>query len=180
MNRPHTPSLAERTQALVDAYTLIARTRMAGLPLLNPALAVEAVGFAPQADAPDEPGALGVLITPWFMNLVWLPQQRDERHGGIGHAQTRVIGGQPLAFIGGHEQAVGAFGACSLFSPVFEFPSPADARATALAVLAQLRPAPVPEATPAQALPQPQMPARRGFLLGRSAVHTPPSPRTRA
>lgn len=171
MNLPHTPRLAERVQALVEAYTLIARTRMAGLPLLNPALTVEAVGFAPQPEAPDEPGAFGVLVTPWFMNLVWLPLQRDERASGIGRTQTRVIGGQHLAFIGGHEAAVGAFGACSLFSPVFEFPSPADARATALAVLAQLRP--VPDAT------QPQMPARRGFLFGRSAAAPPGTPAAR-
>ena len=41
---------------------------MHGLPFVNPALAVEAVGFAPW-----EGRWLGVMVTPWFINLVLAP-----------------------------------------------------------------------------------------------------------
>ena len=64
-------TLPERVATLERAFRQVAETRMQGVPLLNAALQVQAVGFAPLA---DEPGvALGVLVTPWFMNLLRLP-----------------------------------------------------------------------------------------------------------
>ncbi len=46
-----------------------AAARMHGLDFVNPALEVEAVGFAPW-----EGHWLGVMVTPWFMNLTLLPR----------------------------------------------------------------------------------------------------------
>ena len=48
----------------------IAATRMEGVPLLHASLQVQAVDFAPE---PEGDFALGVLVTPWFMNLMRLP-----------------------------------------------------------------------------------------------------------
>ena len=42
---------------------------MAGVPMLNPALRVQAVGFRHW-----QSHWLGVLVTPWFMNLMLLPR----------------------------------------------------------------------------------------------------------
>lgn len=68
------PQLAARVAVLEHAFTTIAHERMAGLPVLNPNLSVEAIGFERVAGAADEAGhALGILATPWFMSLVWLP-----------------------------------------------------------------------------------------------------------
>ena len=53
---------------LVAHYEAIYAERMRDLPIVNPRLAVEAVGFEQWEDQD-----LGVLITPWFMNLVLLP-----------------------------------------------------------------------------------------------------------
>ena len=53
--------------------TRIQRERMADIPLLNPALEVQAVGFSVW-----EAYCLGVLITPWFMNLMLLPLAGDK------------------------------------------------------------------------------------------------------
>ena len=53
---------------LETVFRDIERTRMAGLPILNPALAVEAVDFSIW-----QGHWLGVLITPWFMNVMLLP-----------------------------------------------------------------------------------------------------------
>ncbi len=149
--------LVARVEALEALFRHVEVTRMAGVPVLNRELRVEAVGFEPVAVDPGEaPAAVGVLLTPWFMNLVWLPLQTTE--GGVGRMREREVGGVGFEFISAHEPGFGAYEACSLASPMFEYGSQAQARATAVAVLAELRPvAPVSN-------------ARRGFLFGRSAV----------
>ncbi|MFT7774479.1 [NiFe]-hydrogenase assembly chaperone HybE [Roseateles sp.] len=150
--------LAARVQALEALFRHIEGTRMAGVPVLNPALRVEAVGFEPVAVEPGgAPAAVGVLLTPWFMNLVWLPLQAVE--GGVGQMRAREVGGLGFEFITAHEPGFGAYEACSLASPMFEYASQTQARATAAAVLAELRPVAAPVSN-----------ARRGFLFGRSAV----------
>lgn len=163
-------TLAHRSAALAERFTLIAATRMQGMPLLNPALVVEVVGFEPWPAGPDlasEDAAfgLGILITPWFMNLVRLPLQCQPSPDRVGLKQGHVLAGQTFEFIVAHELGLGAFEACSLFSPMFEFSQPEVARDTARHILACLR-------TPVPALPQPVagpavVPARRAFLLGR-------------
>lgn len=155
--------LGERTRALEALFAEIAVTRMAGVPVLHRGLRVEAVDFA--LHAADEPGALGVLLTPWFMNLVWFPLERHDHPACVGLSHTRAVGGEAFEFIGGHEAQFGSFGACSLFSPMFQFADHAAARATAAAVLASLRAhKPAADEKP---------PPRRTFLFGRSAVAGP-------
>lgn len=171
MHLPEHASPAARIAALEAAYVHIAATRMAGLPLLQPGLRVQALGFAPQADAPD--WLLGVLITPWFMNLLRLPLASQAVPLALGERGARTLGQgvQRLAldFIGAHEPAVGGFEACSLFSPLHGFADQAAVVATAEAVLAQLRAATaVPLAGPAPAAAP--VPSRRGFLFGRGAA----------
>lgn len=55
-------------QQLRDRFDRICATRMQGLPILNDKLSVEAVGFRRTGEH-----EVGVLLTPWFMNLVLLP-----------------------------------------------------------------------------------------------------------
>ena len=156
-----------RVQALVALFRHVQATRMVGVPVLNAALEVEAVGFEPALVEPGEPpAAVGVLLTPWFMNLVWLPLQPDPRADRVGQGRVRAVGPTSFEFIGAHEPGLGAYEACSLASPMFEFPDQAQARATARAVLAELRP-PVPPGPPISK-------GRRGFLFGRSAVEAQP------
>lgn len=147
-------ALALRVHALQQAFEHIAATRMAGLPLVHPGLAVATVGFQPD----DDEVWLGVLVTPWCMNLVRLPQ-----HGGVallavGETGSRDLGARRFDFIGAHEGGVGAFEAASLFSPMAEFADQAAALATADAVLDALR---------GSLPPRVSQPARRGFLFGR-------------
>jgi len=164
MNPHPSDHLNARVAELAALFTTIAQTRMAGVPVLNPALQVEAIGFEYRPAGDGDAAGLGILITPWFMNLVRLPLQRDESAAQVGRTHEALLAGQRFEFIGAHEGALGAFAACSLFSPMFEFADQVTARATALEVLAQLRTPPAPAARIEP------VPARRSFLFGRSAV----------
>lgn len=195
-------ALEARVRALVALHREIAATRMRGLPLLNPVLQVQAVGFelvqpprtgpagaqgstgaAAAATPAPNPGAevdaaLGILLTPWFMNLVWLPLQRLDLGAQVGSKAQRHVGQECFEFIAAHENGVGRYEACSLFSPVFEFHNQEAAVDTARAILDTLRqpetatvPGPAAAPTPSPEVAQvAQVPARRAFLFGRSAA----------
>lgn len=60
-------------ETLLSAYRDIVQPRMRSLPMFNEALQVEAVDFQLHQDRP-----CGVIITPWFMNLVLLPAETDD------------------------------------------------------------------------------------------------------
>ncbi|MCE4070806.1 MULTISPECIES: [NiFe]-hydrogenase assembly chaperone HybE [Pseudomonas] len=151
-----------RAEALAQRFRDIADSRMHGLPLLNPALDVEAIGFAPQhLDTADSGGLLGVLITPWCMNLVWLPDA-PLNAAANGAIREHALGGERLSFIAAQDELFGHYQSCSLFSPMFDFIDQQQARDTARQVLALLRRRP-PE--------QPANPSRRS-LFGRLAGTT--------
>lgn len=137
-------SALQSVAALEAAYAHIARTCMAGLPVMHPGLRVQAVGFAPRG---DDGRWTGVLVTPWFMNLVRLPVRGRDGAQWVrpGVAAERRIGGQVLTFLGSEVPGLGRIEACSLFSPMHEFADHAAARATAQAVL-DLLDAPIAEA----------------------------------
>lgn len=171
-----------RVAVLQAVFSEVATTRMAGLPLCHPGLQVEALGFEPlrQADAVASglfsadnaqalclwlpPLAIGVLLTPWCMNLVSLPIEREDTPHRAGHSRRLVLGGHALSFTTAHESALGSFGACSLFSPMQDFADAQAARETAMAVLDGLR-APPPRTD------APAVPSRRGFLFGRGGAN---------
>jgi [NiFe] hydrogenase assembly HybE family chaperone len=116
---------------LETEFTRIQRERMADVPMLNPALEVQAVGFTAWKGY-----LVGVLITPWFMNLMLFSQEGDEwTQLPTG---TRIIHGFPSGsyeFILGEEERIGHYLMYSLFSPVFEFRNQEAAVATAGAVM---------------------------------------------
>lgn len=146
---------------LESAFRSIHEGRMRGLPLANEALAVEAVGFAPW-----DAHWLGVLVTPWCMNLVLLPREAAAWQSAPAGAKLayRFPAGM-YEFVSGREDAIGEYQACSLFSPMFEFADHATARLTAEAARAALfdaahaDPATVPPAAPGAVSP-----SRRAFL----------------
>ncbi|MBV8619285.1 MAG: [NiFe]-hydrogenase assembly chaperone HybE [Curvibacter sp.] len=167
------PALARRCADLSAVFDEVARTRMLGVPVVNPALTVQALGFeplpreaAPEDGAPPPGPGLGVLITPWFMNLVCLPLQRQLPSRPVGQTRPRRLGPEGLSFdfMEAWHDRLGAYEVCSLFSPMFEFADQAAACATAHEVLKVLRPAPP---TPKPQALRPEAPARRAFLFGR-------------
>ncbi len=120
--------------ALERAFDHVLRHQMQGMPMLNPALAVEAVGFRTWREH-----WLGVLITPWFMNLLLMPRIDAAWHAaGERESRPYVFPAGVFEFIGGRNAQLGDYQACSLFSPMFEFANQDGARATALAALEAL------------------------------------------
>jgi len=145
------------------AFARIARTRMADVPVCNPALRVEAVGFQRWQDE-----WLCILITPWALNLMLLPGGGSAfRAIWPGDSQWWQFPSGAYEFLGNREPGLGPYQMCSLFSPVFEFASQEAARDTARAALAALL-EPVrdaPHGTQAAAAPADAPPlTRRAFL----------------
>lgn len=173
-----------RVAQLEQVFTHIGATRMHGVPVLNKALRVQAVGFALLADE-AAPVLLGILVTPWFMNLLRLPLATQVAVAAPGSKHGHACGNKRFEFIAAEEEALGAFETCSLFSPMFEFADQAGALATAHEILKLLRTPPAaapatteratpsastalrPAATSASQDASLAVPSRRGFLLGR-------------
>ncbi len=170
----HQPSPAN---ALERTFRSVLHRQMRDMPMLNSALAVEAVGFRPWREH-----WLGVLITPWFMNLVLMPRVASQWQA-IAERETRhcVFPAGVFEFIGARDPQLGDYQACSLFSPMFEFADQASAQATAVAALDALFDPASRETSQSRSvlaaaddsglssLPVPPAPTlnKRDFLLGR-------------
>ena len=172
-------ALAARVQA---TFERVQRERMAGLPFLNEALRVELVGLRRWHGL-----WLGVLVTPWFMNLMLLPgegtdsaQDVSARWPGVrtGEYAPFPFPGGVMSFLAGREGPLGEYLSCSLFSPMFEFADHEAARQTAQACLVALfdpavaggKPVAEPESADA-----PAPVSKRDFLRGRWRATTTPS-----
>ncbi|HBH39169.1 MAG TPA: [NiFe]-hydrogenase assembly, chaperone, HybE [Curvibacter sp.] len=163
MSSVSSSALSVLTETLASHFRSVQSERMQGIPILNPVLQVEAVGFE---WAPDQEGVLaeGALITPWFMSLVRLPA-RDTAAARVGGKRIHAFGRERFEFIAADGGPIGSFESCSLFSPMGDFDSQMLARQTAQAVLAELR-APEP-AVPSTQVAAIGLSSRRAFMLGR-------------
>ncbi len=155
--RRSTPDAAPwqtRVDKLVAAYEAVAEQRMRGLPVYNERLRVEAVGFQPWGTC-----LIGVLITPWFMNAVLLPERdRDWAALQEGAQIGWALPSGRYTFVHGRLEGFGVLQSCSLFSPMGMFDQQAVARITAQAALEALLEAPA-------AADAPRSLSRRDFLL---------------
>lgn len=139
------------------AFERVARTGMAGMPFLNPQLRVEAVGFHVW-----EGHWLGVLVTPWSINILLLPRYAGWPSLAAGAERFVELPAGRYRFVAARDADLGEYHACSLFSPALEFADHATARATAIAALEALLDAGTAQgAKPAHAV------SRRDFLRGR-------------
>lgn len=136
MIHPHDPS-----DRLREVFSRIQAERMADVPLLNPALTVETVGFRLWQDS-----WLGVLITPWSMNLLALAGVTPFAPLGAHAVDSLTLPDGAVDFHGAFEPALGHYRQASLFSPMWQFAHQDAARATAEEVMNLLFPAtPAPD-----------------------------------
>lgn len=116
---------------LEKLYNDIQLNRMDGIPILNDKLKVQAVGFRAWHEY-----VIGVLITPWFMNLMLLPTaDTDWSDLNVGHKRSYTFEAGSFEFIMGWEEALGKYMSCSMFSPMFDFANQDAAVQTAEAIV---------------------------------------------
>lgn len=170
-----------RVKKLVSDFNEVFHSKMRDVPLVNHALHVEAVGFQPHDD-----GFIGVLVAPWFMNLVILP--RDGRTAlPPGEKEVLTFASGEYEFIHNARLETGPYLACSLFSPMADFSSQLQATDVARAVMVELfksenraetdRAAEIRAAREAELAPKPDVaeppveaaPSRRALLTGNLA-----------
>lgn len=159
--RPAVPRDDDPTAFLEAHYQNVWQTRMHDLPFVNAALGVEAIGFARY-----EGDWLGVVITPWFLNLL-LVSGGGQLWGDIPAGERRYLNLPcgTLQFIADDDPDIGPYQYCPLIAPVSDLADMAQARLIAADALKTVF---VPPASPAEPEPPPaeEKPAvsRRGFL----------------
>ena len=126
-------------EAVTTAFFRIQQTSMAGVPILNPALSVEAIDFQRW-----QGHWLGMVVTPWCMSLTLLPGNlQDWVSVGVNKRRFIKFPAGDFAFLGGQEDELGEYQSCSLFSPMNKFSNQFEAVQTARAALIGLFTAPV-------------------------------------
>lgn len=119
---------------LETVFQEIHASRMKGVPFVNGALSVKAVGFRIL-----EGRVVGVLVTPWFMNIIVLPGPGEDWTGRPTGTRTLMdFPSGTYEFLSAERPETGPYRACSLFSPMFDFSSMLQAVETADAIIPAL------------------------------------------
>jgi [NiFe] hydrogenase assembly HybE family chaperone len=126
--------LSRKTEALVTDFTEVWHAKMRDVPMVNKVLHVQAVGFLEHEGRP-----LGVLISPWFMNLIQMPAEGEDWSTlKAGEKEVLSFPSGDYEFIHNTREQTGGYKACSLFSPMGEFKTQAQAVDVASAVMVAL------------------------------------------
>jgi len=140
----------DAVQDLANAYRRAA-LKVKGMPIYNPTLAVEAVGFREH-----EGRQVGVIVTPWFMNLTVLPSAEDQKAWVAGGSVRLGFPSGAYDFVVNKLDDVGLIGTCSLFSTMLDFTdheaAQLAAKTIADAVFEPEQPAPAPSVSRRQLL----------------------------
>ena len=145
-----TLSSDDAVQNLANAYRR-ASLKVKGLPIYNPTLAVEAVGFREH-----EGRQVGVIVTPWFMNLTVLPSAEDRKMWVAGSTMHLAFPSGVYEFAVSDLHDFGLVATCALFATMLEFTdheaAQLAARTVADAVFEPEQPAPAPSVSRRQLL----------------------------
>ncbi len=123
------PQLAAET--LEQIFRQIHQQQMVGIPILNNMLKVQALGFQE-----FQGRIIGILITPWLMNLLMLPGDNDDWSAlELGKKQPHRFPSKTFQFIVNEFDGIGKCQTYSLFSPMSEFANQDHALAAAQSFL---------------------------------------------
>lgn len=125
--------MADTVTDLVRHFENIYVLHMRDLPIVNPHVRVEAVGFQ-EFDGHE----LGVLITPWFMNLVLLPAGDEWADSAQGDTSSIDFPSGPIEFTISRDEVLGTFLTAVLFRSVSDMPDQKTAREIALQIMKNL------------------------------------------
>lgn len=160
--RPAVPRADDPTAWLEAHYRHVWQTRMHDMPFVNAALGVEAIGFARY-----EGDWLGVMITPWFLNLV-LVSGGGQLWGDIPAGERRYLNLPcgTMQFLADDDPDIGPYQYCPLIAPVTNLADMAQARLVAFDAINTVfaLPAAPPEAVPEPVAEEKPAVSRRGFF----------------
>jgi len=113
-------------EALAARYREIEAAAMRDAPICNAALQVKAIGFRE-----FEGFAVGIILTPWFINLV-AAQTPPSAAPALPPGPFRIsLPAGSIEFTVAELEGFGRLASCSLFSPLSEFPDQETACAVA-------------------------------------------------
>ncbi|GGF65116.1 [NiFe]-hydrogenase assembly chaperone HybE [Alteromonas lipolytica] len=120
--------------AAVSAFYQSVATNMAELPVYNAKLEVGTTGFLPV-----DGSWLGVVVTPWCMNIVLVPEVESQHNEfQVGEKFFVTLPSGQYEFIRAYASTLGDYAICSVFSPMFDFTEQVSAMQTAQEVLEAL------------------------------------------
>ena len=126
--------ITTRVAALEADFREIWHSKMRDVPMVNAALQVQAIGFRGH-----EGHVVGVLVSPWFFNLVLLPNpDQDWSTLQVGAKESISFPSGDYEFIHNIREMVGGYKACALFSMMGDFTSQLQVVEVARAVMAEL------------------------------------------
>ena len=129
MNDPQTIA-----RTLETVFTRIHREQMRDIPILNPVIRIQAVGFQLINGR-----VVGIIITPWLMNVVMLPRDdEDWSQFELGKKQAHKFPSKIYKFMVNDIDGLGICQTHSLQSPMRTFSSHEQALAAANKFLREL------------------------------------------
>ncbi|MET0072089.1 MAG: [NiFe]-hydrogenase assembly chaperone HybE [Candidatus Thiodiazotropha sp.] len=115
------------TRQIESVFKQIENEQMQDIPLLNPALQVQTVGFQTY-----EGRSVGVIITPWMMSLMLFPADNEDwSEMELGHKQPHRFPANRYKFMVNEVEGIGRCQTHSLYSPMHEFVNQEHALAAA-------------------------------------------------
>ena len=131
-----TTEIAEITSQLDSLFNNILANEMAGLPLLNPKINVEVLGFQE-----FEGRTIGIVISPWLMSLIMLPSSQladDWSMFEIGQQHVHTFPSGDYKFLVNEFEGIGICQVHAIHSPMSNFFTHDQAKITALIFMKKL------------------------------------------
>lgn len=130
----HDPATLADAEKLTECFEVIYKERMKDIPIINTELDVEAVEFQI-----FEGRTIGMMVTPWFINLIMLPKEGDTwDQGKPGDKDIYHFPGKDCEMMINEVDGYGFCKTFSLFSPVKDFNNQEAARVAAAIFLRDL------------------------------------------
>ena len=121
----------QAAEKIAQTFEHILQVQMQGIPLLNKMLRVETLGFQVYLGR-----VVGIVITPWLMNLVMLPGEDDHwDEMELGDKQPHQFPSRTYKFMVNEVEGIGKCQTYSLYSPMWEFVNQDHALAAAQSFL---------------------------------------------
>jgi [NiFe] hydrogenase assembly HybE family chaperone len=105
------------TRRIESAFQRIEEEQMQAIPLLNPTLKVQSIGFQTYKNR-----TIGIIITPWMMNLMMLPAKgEDWSELKLGDKTHHRLPANEYRFMVNEIDGIGICQTHSIYSPMREF-----------------------------------------------------------